>query len=206
MRKKEAFNYFDVLILAIRYSHQTAQRLIDLLEDYQDVEHKAREIHDLEHAADHECHRLFDALNVAFITPIDREDIYALIKSIDDITDLVEDVANRFDMFHIVNIRPEALQIARLIEKATGMLVELLTNFKAFKKNGKRIHELVMAVNTIEEDGDLCYRNSIKKLFLEPEDVLEIIKWKDVLDDMENVLDACEDVADIVQGVIMKSS
>ena len=63
-----------------------------------------------------------------------------------------------------------------------------------------------MAVNTIEEDGDLCYRNSIKKLFLEPEDVLEIIKWKDVLDDMENVLDACEDVADIVQGVIMKSS
>jgi uncharacterized protein Yka (UPF0111/DUF47 family) len=134
MRKKEAFNYFDVLVLAIRYSHQTAQRLIDLLEDYQDVERKAREIHDLEHAADHECHRLFDALNVAFITPIDREDIYALIKSIDDITDLVEDVANRFDMFHIARIRPEALQIARLIEKATGMLVELLTNFKPSRK------------------------------------------------------------------------
>ncbi|MDW7657746.1 MAG: DUF47 family protein [Bacillota bacterium] len=205
-RKKEETNYFDILIMAIRYSHQTAERLIDLMHDYTDVTRKAREIHDLEHAADHETHRLCDALNIAFITPIDREDIYALIKSIDDITDLIEDVANRFDMFHITAIKPEAMQIGDLIFKATDLLVELLVAFKTYKKNKSKIHELAISVNSIEEEGDRQYRDAIKKMFMDHENIFDIIKWKDILDDMENVLDACEDVADIVQGVVMKNS
>jgi uncharacterized protein Yka (UPF0111/DUF47 family) len=204
MARKQEINYFDVLIAAAEYSQQTAVKVNDLLVDYTDVHAKAEAIHDLEHSADHECHRLCKALNVAFITPIDREDIYDLIKSIDDITDLLEDVSNRFDMFNISTVRPEARTLTRLMEKATSQMLELIRAFKNYKKNKDQIHELVMSVNTIEEEGDRLYREYIKQLFKNEKDVLEIIKWKDVFDDMENVLDACEDVADIVEGVVMK--
>jgi uncharacterized protein len=206
MAFKKEMNYFDVLITAIQYSHQTATQLIDLFADYVNVPQKANAIHDLEHAADHECHRLCDALNIAFITPIDREDIYALIKSIDDITDLIEDVANRFDMFNVSKVRPEAIKLGQMMERATKMLSELMVSFKNYKKNKAQIHELVKGVNSIEEEGDRLYRDMVKGLFLYEKDVLEVIKWKDIYDDMENVLDACEDVADIIQGVVMKNN
>lgn len=206
MASKTEVNYFDVLITAITYSNQAAICLNSLMSDYQDVPKKAKDIHDLEHEADRECHRLLAALNVAFITPIDREDILDLNNFIDDITDLIEDVANRFDMFNISHVRPEAIRLGQMLEKATGMLVDLLKSFKNFKKNKTQIHELVKSVNTFEEEGDRQYREAIKNLFLHETDVMEIIKWKDILDDMENVLDACEDVADIVQGVVMKHS
>jgi uncharacterized protein len=204
MSKKNEMNYFDVMITAVSYSHQTAVKLNELLHDLTDVHEKALAIHALEHAADQECHRMMDALNVAFITPIDREDIYDMISSIDDITDLIEDVSNRFDMLSIGKVRPEALQMGAYIETATRQLSELLQAFKSFKKNKVRIHELVMSVNSLEEDGDRLYREFVKQLFLNEKDVLEIIKWKDVFDDMENVLDACEDVADVVGAVCMK--
>ena len=205
MAKSKEINYFDVLIAAIQYSKKAAECLNDLMNDYTDVTRKANAIHDLEHAGDHESHRLLDSLNVAFITPIDREDLYDLIKVIDDITDLIEDVANRFDMFSISEVRPEALKMGEKINKATGALVELLNSFKSYKKNKHQIHELVKSVNTIEEEGDRHYREAVKNLFLNEKNVVEIIKWKDILDDMENVLDACEDVADIIQGVAMKN-
>ncbi len=205
-RKKMEINYYDVLVAAAEYTYQTAVRLNELLNDYTDVHAKAEGIHDLEHAADHECHRLCEALNIAFITPIDREDIYNLIKSIDDITDLMEDVSNRFDMFNIQAVRPQALNLGKLMEKAAGQILDLVRAFKNHKKNKNQIHELVMAINTLEEDGDRLYREYIKQLFTQEKDVLEIIKWKDVFDDMENVLDACEDVANIVEAVIMKNN
>jgi uncharacterized protein len=204
MARKYDINYFDVLIIAAEYTYQTAVKLNDLLTNYQDVHVKAEAIHDLEHSADHECHRLCEALNVAFITPIDREDIYDLIKSIDDITDLLEDVSNRFDMFNILSVRPEARTLGQLMENAASQMLDLIRAFKNYKRNKNQIHELVKSVNSLEEDGDRLYREYIKQLFINEKDVLEIIKWKDVFDDMENVLDACEDVANIVEGVVMK--
>lgn len=206
MARKKELNYFDVLITASCYAYQTACQLNEMITNYHDVSQKAKAIHDLEHAADYECHRLFEALNTAFITPIDREDIYDLIKSIDDITDLLEDVANRFDMFSIAAVRPEAIKFGSLMENATQRLYELLQSFKSHKKNQATVHRLVKEVNTLEEEGDRLYRDLIKALFINEKDVMELIKWKDIYDDMENVLDACEDVADIIQGVVMKNN
>lgn len=205
MARKKEFNYYDVLITASSYSLQVAGKLNDLMNNYEDVPAKANAIHDLEHAADSEVHRLCDALHVAFITPIDREDIYGLIKSIDDITDLVEDVANRFNMFNISSVRPEALELGQKIEKATTVLHQLMVEFKNHKKS-RKIMQLVKDVNSVEEEGDRLYREFVKRLFSGEESVLEIIKWKDIYDDMENVLDACEDVANIIEGVVMKNS
>lgn len=205
MARKKELNYYDVLITAASYSNQVAQQLNELMNNYVDVSAKASAIHDLEHAADSEVHRLCDALHIAFITPIDREDIYGLIKSIDDITDHVEDVANRFDMFNIEKVRPEAIEMGKLIVKATNVLNELMVEFKNHKKS-KKIMQLVKDVNSVEEEGDRLYRKIVKKLFTQDESVVDIIRWKDVYDDMENVLDSCEDVANIIEGVVMKNS
>jgi predicted phosphate transport protein (TIGR00153 family) len=203
VRKKE-INYFDVLIKAASYANQAAVALEELLNNYVDVAVKANAIHELEHAADDECHRLTDALNIAFITPIDREDLYGMIKSIDDITDHIEDVSNRFDMFNILVVRPEAIQMSKLIVRATSVLYEALMEFKTFKKSTK-VHDLIKDINTIEGEGDRLYRKIVKSLFTENELIVDIIKWKDIYDDMENVLDSCEDVADIIEGVLMKN-
>jgi uncharacterized protein Yka (UPF0111/DUF47 family) len=93
----------------------------DMMNNYVDVTRKASEIHDLEHAGDSEVHKMYDSLHTAFITPIDREDLFGLIKSVDDITDLIEDAANRFDMFAITAVRPEAIAIGIKVEKATKL-------------------------------------------------------------------------------------
>ena len=205
MAFKKELNYFDVLILASSYSLQTAVKLNDLMNNYVDVTRKAREIHDLEHAGDSEVHKMYDALHTAFITPIDREDLFGLIKSVDDITDLIEDASNRFDMFAISAVRPEAIEIGAKIEMATKLVHELMTEFKSHKRS-KRTIQLVKDINTVEEEGDRLYRESVRKLFTTDVPVLDIIKWKDIYDDMENVLDACEDVANIIEGVLMKNA
>ena len=205
MAFKKELNYFDVLITATSFSMQTAVKLNELMNNYTDVTRKAAEIHDLEHAGDNEVHRMYDALHTAFITPIDREDLFSLIKSIDDITDLIEDAANRLDMMAIENVRPEALEMAKILERATTMLHELMTEFKNHKRN-KKLMQLVRDVNTLEEEGDRLYRVSVKKLFTTDVSVIDIIKWKDIYDDMENVLDACEDVANTIEGVVMKNT
>ena len=205
MAFKKELNYFDVLITATSFSMQTAVKLNELMNNYTDVTRKAAEIHDLEHAGDNEVHRMYDALHTAFITPIDREDLFSLIKSIDDITDLIEDAANRLDMMAIENVRPEALEMAKILERATTMLHELMTEFKNHKRN-KKLMQLVPDVNTLEEEGDRLYRVSVKKLFTTDVSVIDIIKWKDIYDDMENVLDACEDVANTIEGVVMKNT
>ncbi|MFA6736935.1 MAG: DUF47 family protein [Saccharofermentanales bacterium] len=205
MTRKKNVDYFDVLITSMSYSYQAALKLEELLNDYTDVTAKAQAIHDLEHAADNECHLLIDALHIAFITPIDREDLYGMIRSIDDITDLIEDASNRFDMFSIAEVRPAAKKMSALIVRATGILKEALCEFKSFKKS-KNLHSLITEVNSIEEEGDKVYRQVIKNLFTTNEDTLDIIKWKDIYDDMEDVLDACEDVANIIEGVLLKNN
>lgn len=205
MARKRDINYFDILITASEFSHKVAVALDALLKDYTDVKRKAEAIHDLEHAADKECHQLLDALNVAFITPIDREDIYQMIRYIDDITDLIEDVANRLAMFDIKVVRQDAIPLGELIVRTTAELEEALHEFKIFKKS-KKLRDLIRDINTREEEGDKLYRSHVRTLFTDGTPVIDVIKWKDIYDDMENVLDACEDVANIMEGVVMKNS
>lgn len=205
MPRKKEMDYFDVLIAATGFAKQAAAALDGLLTDYVDVSNKAQAIHDLEHAADNECHCLIDSLHVAFITPIDREDLYGMIRSIDDITDLIEDVANRFHMFNITTVRPEAVEMSALIVRATTVLHQALVEFKQYKKS-KQVFQLIKDVNSVEEEGDRAYRRIVREMFLKEENPIEIMKWKEIFDDMENVIDSCEDVADIIEGVVMKNS
>ena len=204
MAKKE-YNYFDQFVQQMSLSKKAAQQLMNMLENYTDVSSQANEIHDTEHAADNLVHQILGELNRSFITPIDREDIVSLVNELDDITDSIEDVANLFDMLCITQIKPEALEMARLIQVGCDALYDAVEEF-AYYKSSKKLSELTMLVNKAEEDGDRTHRSFIKAMFQQESDPFTLIKWKEIFDMMEEVLDDCEDVADLLDGLSIKNS
>ena len=201
----KGFNFFEKLTEQMAICKKAAQQLIDMLEDYSDVSVKAEMIHVSEHEGDTMLHDIMGELNRSFITPIDREDIADLAKKLDDINDSIEDVANLFDMLSITSVREEAKTMARFILSACETLYDVISEFYSFK-NSKKLKQLIIKVNGVEEDGDRMHRSVIKNMFQKETDVLSIIKWKEIFDMMESVLDNCEDAADLVDSLIMKNT
>ena len=206
MGKEKDVNYFDLFVEAIEHSCKAASMLKEMVANYSDDEKAIQAIHAVEHDGDRIYHKLVDALNHAFITPIEREDIMQLAQSIDDLTDSIEDIAVRLHMFHITNIRNEAMEFLDVIENGCNTIKKTLMEFKNFKKS-KVIGEYVIEINHCEELGDEIYRRAVRRLFDECAAYpLEVIKWREAFEIMENCCDACEDVADVIEGVIMKNS
>jgi predicted phosphate transport protein (TIGR00153 family) len=200
-------NYFEVFNSMAECLKRASTQLLDMVTDFTDIEKKADIVHNTEHEADGLLHDMVYQLNRAFITPIDREDIMALANGIDNIIDAIEDVANLFDMLSIKSILPEAVDFVRLIVKSSDALAIAIKEFQQFKHT-KKLNELVIDVNRIEEEGDKLHRGFIKNLYKNNSalTVLEIIKWKEIYDNMEHVLDGCEDIADMLEGLSVKNS
>lgn len=203
--KKESINYFNMFIDGATVCREAAVALRNLMSDYTNVEEKSEAIHEIEHRGDDIYHDLYANLNHEFITPIERDDILTIAQYIDDTTDAIEDVASRFYMLAIDKIRPEAVVLADKLVKATEKLLEATVEFKHFKKS-KTLRTLIIELNTIEEEGDRIYRKAVRDLYTTEKNVLEIVKWKEVFEVMETVLDTCENVANIMEGVVLNNS
>ncbi len=198
-------NYFEVFNQMAECSVQAAQRLDDMMRNYTDIHAKADAIHDIEHKSDNLFHEMTSELNRAFITPIDREDILHIADAIDSITDAIEDVSNLFDMLSITDVQPEAMSMAKLIIRGCEALLEAIREFQQFK-HPKKLVSLIIEVNHVEEEGDKVHRGVIKSLYQNKTlDTLTIVKWKEIYDTMETVLDSCEDVADMLEGLAIKN-
>ena len=204
MAKTKEINYFEVFNNMGDCLIRSAKQLKDLMVDFTDVTKKSDEVHAVEHEADELLHDMVTHLNKAFITPIDREDILQIGSRIDTSIDLIEDVANLFDVLSIQKIMPQAITFVELIVRSSEALSLAIYEFKQFK-HSKRLNSLVIDVNKIEEEGDRLYRKIIKELYNSSLSVLDIIKWKEVYDNMESILDACEDVADMLEGLSVKN-
>jgi predicted phosphate transport protein (TIGR00153 family) len=202
---KKSFNYFAQFQKQILQCEKAAEQLVAMLDDYTDIQHKAEQIHDTEHEADGQLHELMRELNRSFVTPIDREDIVQLSNALDDITDTIEDVANLLDVMSIEVIKPEAKEMAQLIIEGCRSLKALVSEFHLFKSS-KNLNELIIEVNEVEEKGDVLHRSVIKEMFKNEKDAIELIKWKQIFDAMEDTLDYIEDVADLIDGLIIKNS
>jgi len=202
---KNAFNFYGQLLMLSGHGKKAAQLLANMLEDYTDVAVRAEEIHVVEHEADMCLHTMMNELNRSFITPIDREDLVGLTNELDDIVDSIEDVANLFDMYGIEEVRQEARTMADLILRGCEALYQAVEEFAHFK-NSKKLHNYTIQVNQVEEDGDRMHRSLIKALFRTELSVIDLIKWKEIYDAMEAVLDDCEDVASQLDGVVIKNS
>ncbi len=201
---KKELDYFECFSNMSGASVRAAEKLVDLITDYRDVAAKADAIHTIEHESDELLHEMVVSLNKAFITPIDREDILTVADKIDSITDAIEDVANLFDMLSVTDMRPAAKELARVVLACCKSLHEQVLEFKSFKRS-KKLNELGIEVNRLEGEGDGLHRAIIKELYLSGEDVLLILKWRDIYDTMEVVLDMCEDAADLLSGLAIKN-
>ncbi|MGL4760940.1 MAG: DUF47 domain-containing protein [Sarcina sp.] len=166
-------------------------------------------IQELEHKADQVVHTIIEDLNDSFITPIDREDIYHITKRMDDIIDNIESVVHRFIMFNINKANEETKIFVNFLKNCVEEIVELMKFLPKMGKESvrKSIKSKVIAVNKIENEADIFFREVVGKMFRADNiDPLEIVKWKDIYQRFENTIDSCENVVNIIEGVVMKNA
>lgn len=206
-RREKEEDYFDMFVVSVEFSCKIAEDLHDIVLNYnpETIGERATKMHEIEHAADQHYHKIFKQLSRSFITPIEREDILLLSESIDELTDAIEEVAYAFYILNIDELRDDVPRFVELIIEACDLLKSAVTVFKDFKKSDE-VFEMVIDVSTTEEEGDRYYYKAVRKLFTEETDPIKIIKWREVYDKLEECLDACEDVADNLEGIVLKNS
>ena len=180
-----------------------AQLLKDMMDDYNDPVTYQRKIKDVEHKGDAQTHEIIKKLNKSFITPLDREDIYALSAALDDILDLIDASAQRFIMYNVEKPTPEAKELAFLIlqgARAVGKAVSHLGG------TFEHIYDHCVEVNAIENEADRVCREAISRLFDEEKDPIQLIKWKEIYETLERATDKCEDAANILESVVVKNA
>ena len=207
MAKKKSMDYFDTFVAQIGYSCQAATALHGILTDFkpETLADRIEEVHGIEHQADDEKHIMIRKLAKEFITPLEREDIMEMAHQIDNVTDSIEDVALQLYMFNIQTIRKEALEMMHIIIRCCDSLRQALEEFHNFRKS-QILHDLVVEVNRMEEEGDQVFTKAMHNLYSSGNDVMEILGWTKIFERMEKCCDVCENVSDVIESVIMKNS
>ena len=196
--------FFDLFVESARYFYQGALMMDEVMLDYSKASDKVREIIDLEHAADAVNDKIIDKLNMTFITPIDREDIYALATGLDDGVDNLQGTLQRIVMYRTGEALAGAISLTKLIIEATEEIIQAFSLLKNIRKNQVQILEATHKIENLESEGDRIYRHEVAFLFDQATDPIELIKWKDILENLEDTLDHCEKISDMIRGVVMK--
>lgn len=207
MAKKNDNFFFENFVACGDYALQAAKLLKSSLEGFSPaaLPRLLDEMHEAEHAADQKKHEMKEVLVKAFITPIEREDIMMLSQNIDDVTDCIEDVLLRIYINNVTRIRKDALPFADLLIRCCETLLDTLKEFADFRKS-KTLNEKLIAINTLEEEADKLFLNSMHTLHTDSDSALEIIAWREIYTFMEKCADACEHVADVIEEIVMKNS
>ncbi len=174
--------------------------LEELVLDYPSAKEKVQRIRDLEHQGDTVTHEVVKKLNTTFITPIDREDIYALASRLDDVLDLIDAVAERLLLYRVSKPSPGCLDMAKIIVKTAE---ETDRAVRCLRSLSPSYHKHAVEVNRLENEADRMLRDLLAGLF-EGTDPIEIIKWKELYETMEAVTDRCEDVVNVIEGIVLK--
>jgi len=195
-------HFFDMIERQSKNVLEGVDALVNMLEHYNEIDKKREKIKQIENEGDKMVHDIFSELNKTFITPIDREDITKLTSSLDDILDNLEAVSERLIIYEIKKPPQYMLEFAQILQKTTRNVnqgINLLRNFK----EAKQIRAFCKEINTLENEGDILLRKATAELF-KKKDPIEIIKIKELYDDMEAAIDRCEDVADVIGDILVK--
>lgn len=206
MAKGDKF-YFENFEASTALSKKAALYLVECLENYnpENIETMLREMHEIEHSADKKKHEMNQALAKAFVTPVDREDLDMLSHNLDQVTDKIEEILQKFYIYNIQSADPSVIDFAKKIVKSCELLCELMGEFENFKRS-KKIHSLIVALNDVEEECDNLYLASIRALTKDQTDVLKVLSFGKIFDCFESCADACEHVSECVGAVIMKNT
>jgi len=198
-------SFFDDFDEQGRKTVEGCRAFLALAEDFADAGTKAKEIKSLETQCDSVTHRVVEKLHKTFITPFDRGDIYSLITKMDDIMDFVEAASERISLYDMRTSTKELQDLARNLLQGSERVLEAVSGLRNLK-NAKLVLEKCVEINRLENEADALLRGTLAKLFREEKDPISIIKWKEIYELVETATDRCEDVANIIEGVVLENS
>jgi predicted phosphate transport protein (TIGR00153 family) len=194
--------FFDLFTEGGQNTLRTAKLLRDLLERWPDEGGLSTDILKAEQEGDRITHDIIQRLNTTFVTPIDREDIYALASALDDIVDYIEEVADFMGLYRIEAPMTQAQQLARVLHQSCRALCQAMPRLRTFKD----IRHFTVEINRLENDGDRIVREALASLFDHGTDPMVVIRWKDIFDRLEDAVDSTETVANILEGIVIKNT
>ncbi|OGW36568.1 MAG: hypothetical protein A2Y97_03415 [Nitrospirae bacterium RBG_13_39_12] len=198
----KSIDFFEIFNRVAANIVNAATLLVSLLENFDNIDARAKEIHECEQDGDVLTHDIMKSLNKTFITPIDREDLHALASRLDDILDLIWATADRLSVFKIQEPSTWAVKMSK------DLLITIECVHKAIKtlkeKNYSHVQEYCIEINKLENRIDRSFRDALAHLFNEIKDPILIIKWKELYEHLEDASDKCEDVANVLEGIVLK--
>ena len=200
-REEKFYDLFEELADKIE---EGSNLFLDMLLNYDSFEQRLSKLKEIEHEADIITHRTYEKMHTTFLTPIDREDIYALVNKMDSILDMTEASAIRMSLYKIKAPKEELIQQAKLLNEATAKVKQVVRGLRDMK-NAKMILDACIDINTLENAGDQILRSTMANLFEREKDPFELIKWKEIFERFEEAMDVCEDVSNIVEGIVLKN-
>jgi predicted phosphate transport protein (TIGR00153 family) len=193
--------FFDYFEQQSRHILEASRLLLDLVQHFPDARAKVHSIKEIEHQGDAVTHEIVKKLNTTFITPLDREDIHALATRLDDVLDYIEAAAERLVVYRIKEPTSACRAMADVIVRTTEAMDRAI---RCLRTMDAGFHEHAVEVNRLENNADNLLRDSLAALFEEEGDPIEVIKWKEIYETMEIVTDRCEDVVNVIEGIILK--
>lgn len=198
-RDEEFYDMFSQLAARLSAS---AVLLHEMFESPSKIGSQVAKIKNLEHEADNLTHDIIERIDRTFVTPFDREDIHALASHLDEVIDLMDGTARRATIFRIEKPRPAAVVLAEVLVRAAKCVEVGVRDMKI----PKRVAEVTRDLKALEEEGDAIYHEAMGDLFSEGGDTLEVVKWKDLYDKIEDALDECEVVGQVLQSISLKNA
>lgn len=207
MARKKQFDYFGELDHLAKNAHQAAELLEVIARDYslEKLETDAEQIHLLEREGDQIVQKIMKELYISFITPIDREDIVEITQRLDDVLDTINSIAYLLSSLVVKELTENAKVFITFAVEATAGVLTATKEFAKFK-NSKTLHAMIDEVSEIEGKADKLYSDSLKTLFTNEQNPIEVIRWKNVYDQLEELLNASESVVDVIGGLVIKNS
>lgn len=196
--------FFDFLVTNSEYFHKGTLMAREVLRDPSKLEKYSKEVKNLEHAADRVTHDISAKMRHVFITPIDREDFFMLTSTLDDCVDDVQDVVLSLKLYHAGIGWELPIRMADILVEMSEEMIVLFRLLKDIDKNEVEIGQRTRKLNSLESEGDAVYRQAISELFEGGHDVMDIIRWKEIMEAMEDTANRAEKVANLIKEVVMK--
>ncbi len=177
-----------------------ASELLAVLKDFTDIDRKTQRVLDIEHEGDELTHEVIKRLNTSFITPFDREDIHHLASSLDDVLDHIEGASEYLRLHAIDQPLPQMVSLAETLLRAASVTAEAMPRLRDLKN----LDDYWVEINRLENEGDRFYRRTIAELFSGDHKAMDVLKYKDIIEEIEQAIDRLEDVANIVESIVLK--
>jgi predicted phosphate transport protein (TIGR00153 family) len=197
-REEDFFSLFRKQAAGVR---EGCHELREMMIQFDRLEARASRLKEIEHQGDIVTHEIFERLNRTFITPLEREDIHNLASGLDDVLDSVEAIGSRLVLFRVVASTPQAIQLCEILDECGQAIEKAVEHLKDFKG----LMSFTIEINRLENEADVISRHVVADLFSGRHDLLDVLRWKEIYGRLESATDQCEDVANTIEAIVLKS-